>query len=107
MPYLLDVWYFDLETHDGFFNREFSRFCEFMIGEGYFPLGSKVLFSQGKLHIVDFSHYGMICTNSKHSNPMMRKVVHMPKMKSVVPFCVLEESFTIPEKIETDTKTDA
>jgi len=106
MPYLLDVGYFDLESHGGFFHNEYNRFYEFMMGEGYFPFGSKVLFSQGKLHIIDFSHYGTICTNSKHTDPMLRKVIHMPKMKFVIPFSVLEDYYAIPEKIETDAKTD-
>ena len=106
MPYLMDVCYFDLENNGDFFQREYCRFCDFMMGEGYFPFGNKVLFSQGKLHIIDFSHYGMICTNSQHSDPMLRKVVLMPKMKMVIPFCIITDYHTIPEKIETDAKTD-
>jgi len=106
MPYLLDINYLGLEAQIGYFQREYNRFCEFMISEGYFPFGSKVLYSQGKLHIIDFSHYGTICTNSKHTDPMLRKVVHLPKMKAVIPFSVMEHYHKVPEKIETDAKTD-
>jgi len=106
MHYLWDIFPFNLETQGELFHREYHRFCEFMIREGYLPFGSKILCSEGRLHIIDFSHYGTICTNSKHSNPMMRKTVHLPKTKYVVPFTIIENACKVPEKIETNTKTD-
>lgn len=105
MPYLLDVYYIDLEAHN-FFHAEYYRFCEFMISEGYYPLGNRILYSHGRLYIIDFSHYGTICTNSKHDNPMMRKVVRLPKLNSIIPFSIVADAYKIPEKIETHAKTD-
>jgi len=106
MPQLLDIHLIDLEAHGEFFHREFYRFCQFMISEGYFPYESKVFYSLCKLYIIDFSHYGTICTNSRHEDPILRKVIHLPKMKCVIPFFHLADAYKIPEKIETVTKTD-
>jgi len=38
MPYLWDVYHFQLESHNGIITEEYHRFCEFMIREGYYPL---------------------------------------------------------------------
>ena len=91
MRHIHDAYIFPLMSHGGLFQEEFTRFYEYMIGEGYFPMGHTILFSEGRLYIIDFSQYGII------QNLMVegerRKVVHFPKINYLYPLSALRKTY--------------
>jgi hypothetical protein len=91
MRHIYDAFIFPLISHGGLFQEEFTRFHNYMIDEGYFPLGNTVLFSEGRLYIIDFSQYGIIQTLTVEGE--RRKVVHFPKINYLYPLSALRKTY--------------
>jgi hypothetical protein len=91
MRHIHDACQFPLIAHGGMFQEEFTRFHNYMIGEGYFPLGNTILFSEGRLYIIDFSQYGMIQTLTHEGE--RRKMVHFPKINYMYPLSALRKTY--------------
>ena len=91
MRHIHDAYLFPLIAHGGLFQEEFTRFHDYMIAEGYFPLGNTILFSEGRLYIIDFSQYGIIQTLTVEGE--RRKMVHFPKINYLYPLSALRKTY--------------
>lgn len=91
MRHIHDAYPFPLITHGGLFQEEFTRFHDYMIREGYFPLGNTILFSDGRLYIIDFSQYGMIQTSTLEG--VQKQIVHFPKIRYLYPLSSLRKAY--------------
>ena len=91
MRHIHDACQFPLIAHGGMFQEEFTRFHNYMIGEGYFPLGNTILFSEGRLYIIDFSQCGIIQTLTVEGE--RRKMVHFPKINYLYSLSALRKTY--------------
>lgn len=91
MRHIHDAYLFPLGPHGTLFIKEFTRFHDYMIGEGYYPRGNTILFSEGRVYILDFSQYGMIQTDAVGGE--RRQYVHFPRTSVAYSLSALQKAY--------------